>query len=210
PRLEEAELEAALADQQSSLSEAYRSLRTSIQFSGTEGMPKTLVVTSSEPAEAKSTTACKLARDFAALGKSVIIIDADMRKPSVHRKFGLDNTLGLSNLLTNTVSRENLPRVIKKTNDNGVCVMTSGTVPPNPADLLSSTKMALLVEHMASRFDLVVIDSPPVLGLSDAPILSRIAQATLLIVSSNMVTHKSAKSALKRLRAAGANIIGAG
>src|SRR5690606_15411518 len=178
-----------------------RSLRTSIQFSGTEGMPKTLMVSSSEPGEAKSTTSRKLATDFGALGTKVLVIDADMRKPTMHRQFGLDNTLGLSNLLTNSVRREDLPGTIKKTKEENVWVVTSGTIPPNPADLLSSAKMALLLEYLSSRFDLVIIDSPPVIGLSDAPIISRMAHSTLLLVSANNVSRKSAKAALKRLRA---------
>jgi len=210
PNVEEDELSGSLLDQKSGLSEAYRSLRTSIQFSGTEGMPRTLMVTSSEPSEAKSTTAYKLALDFSALGKRVLVIDADMRKPSMHRQFGLDNTLGLSNLLISSVQREDLPRTVRKTREDNVWVITSGSIPPNPADLLSSAKMALLVEFMTQRFDLVIIDSPPVIGLSDAPVLSRIAQATLLLVSVNNVSRKSAKSALKRLRSAGANVIGVG
>lgn len=209
PRVEEKALAEGLADPKSSLSEAYRSLRTSIQFSGTESTPRTLMVTSSEPSEAKSTTTYKLAMDFGALGKKVVVVDADMRKPTMHRKFGLDNTLGLSNLLTNSVRREDMPRTIRESGEENVWIVRAGTIPPNPADLLSSAKMALLVEYLEERFDLVIIDSPPVIGLSDAPILSRIAQATLLLVSTNHVSRKSAKSALKRLRAAGANIIGA-
>lgn len=210
PKIDDEELAASLADPKSGLSEAYRSLRTSIQFSGTEGMPKTLMISSSEPGEAKSTTSRKLATDFGTLGTKVLVIDADMRKPTMHRQFGLDNTLGLSNLLTNSVRREDLPGMIKKTKEENVWVVTSGTIPPNPADLLSSTKMALLVEYMSSRFDLVIIDSPPVIGLSDAPIISRIAHSTLLLVSANNVSRKSAKAALKRLHAAGANLIGVG
>ncbi|PSJ61509.1 GumC family protein [Pseudaminobacter soli (ex Li et al. 2025)] len=209
PKVDAEDLEASLADQKSGLSKAYRSLRTSIQFSGAEGMPRTLVITSSEPSETKSTSAYKIALDFGVIGKKVLIIDGDLRKPSMHRLFGLDNTLGLSNILTNSVPREDLPRTIRKTRESNIWVVTSGTIPPNPADLLSSAKMALLVEYFAGRFDLVIIDSPPVVGLSDAPILSRIAQATLLLVSANNVSRKSAKSALKRLRAAGGNVIGA-
>src|SRR5690606_38554428 len=103
PKIEEEDLAESLADPKSGLSEAYRSLRTSIQFSGTEGLPKTLMVSSSEPNEAKSTTVRKLATDFGALGTKVLVVDADMRKPIMHRQFGVDNTLGLSNLLTNSV-----------------------------------------------------------------------------------------------------------
>jgi capsular exopolysaccharide synthesis family protein len=167
------------------------------------------LVTSSEPSEGKSTTSFKLGQDFAALGARVLIVDGDLRKPNLHRLFGLDNTIGLSNLLTNTVRKEDLASIFRATKYPNVTVLTSGTIPPNPADLLSSPKMALIVTNLGKRFDLVIIDAPPVVGLSDAPILSRLAEGTLMVISTNQVTRKSAKTALKRLRAAGANVVGA-
>lgn len=209
PQVKAGELTASVSDPTSGLSEAYRSLRTAIQFSGSDGAPKILMVTSAEPSEGKSTTAYKLARDFGVLGSKVIVVDADMRKPAIHRQFGLDNTVGLSNVLTNTVAKDKLPQIIRRTSAENVWTITSGTIPPNPADLLSSQRMALLVGHLAERFDLVIIDSPPVIGLSDAPILGRLARGTLLVVSSNQVTRKAAALALKRLRSSGAHIIGA-
>ncbi|GHD05580.1 GumC family protein [Tianweitania populi] len=209
PQVKPAELAASATDPTSGLSEAYRSLRTAIQFAGADGAPKILMVTSAEPAEGKSTTVYKLARDFGVLGSKVVVVDADLRKPAVHRQFGLDNTVGLSNVLTNTVSKEKLPQVIRRTSAENVWTITSGTIPPNPADLLSSQRMALLIGHLAERFDFVIIDSPPVIGLSDAPILGRLARGTLLVVSSNQVTRKAASLALKRLRASGAHVIGA-
>ena len=136
------------------------------------------------------------------------MIDGDLRKPSQHRLFGVANTIGLSNLLTNTVRKADMPGLIKETRSGSVCVLTSGTIPPNPADLLSSPRMAVIVNNLSSRYDLVVIDGPPIVGLSDAPILGRLAEGTLFVVSMNQVTRKSAKSALKRLRAAGANVVG--
>ena len=207
--VEEREFLTSVADPKSGLSEAYRTLRTSIQFSGAEGAPKTLLVTSAEPAEGKSTTSFKLGQDFAALGAKVLIVDGDLRRPSLHRLFGLDNVLGLSNLLTNTVPKDELPAIFKKTKFDDLVVLTSGTIPPNPADLLSSPKMAMIVASLAKRFDLIIVDAPPVVGLSDAAILSRIADGTLLVVSANQVTRKAAKAALKRLRAAGGNVVGA-
>lgn len=210
PLIEGKELEADLADPKSGISEAYRSLRTSLQFSGSEGMPKTLMVTSAEPSEGKSTTVYKLAQDFAALGQRVLVIDADLRKPNLHRLFKLSNTLGLSNILTNSLNREDLPSTFRRVDENSmVWVMTSGTIPPNPADLLSSAKMASVLNLMTSRFDLVIIDAPPVIGLSDAPLLGRLTQASLLVVSSNQVSRNSAKNALKRLRASGSHVVGA-
>ncbi|RUU31321.1 polysaccharide biosynthesis tyrosine autokinase [Mesorhizobium sp. M6A.T.Ce.TU.016.01.1.1] len=209
PLVDDRELIASIADQKSGLSEAYRSLRTSLQFSGAEGAPRSLLVTSSEPSEGKSTTSFKLGQDFAALGARVLIVDGDLRKPNLHRLFGLDNTIGLSNLLTNTVRKEDLASIFRATKYPNVTVLTSGTIPPNPADLLSSPKMALIITNLGKRFDLVIIDAPPVVGLSDAPILSRLAEGTLMVISTNQVTRKSAKTALKRLRAAGANVVGA-
>ncbi|MER9133410.1 polysaccharide biosynthesis tyrosine autokinase [Mesorhizobium sp. M0768] len=209
PLVDDRELVASIADQKSGLSEAYRSLRTSLQFSGAEGAPRSLLVTSSEPSEGKSTTSFKLGQDFAALGARVLIVDGDLRKPNLHRLFGLDNTIGLSNLLTNTVRKEDLAGIFRATKYPNVTVLTSGTIPPNPADLLSSPKMALIMTNLGKRFDLVIIDAPPIVGLSDAPILSRLAEGTLMVISTNQVTRKSAKAALKRLRAAGANVVGA-
>jgi capsular exopolysaccharide synthesis family protein len=209
PLVNDRELAASIADQKSGLSEAYRSLRTSLQFSGAEGAPRSLLVTSSEPSEGKSTTSFKLGQDFAALGARVLLVDGDLRKPNLHRMLGLDNAIGLSNLLTNTVRKEDLASIFRPTKYPNVTVLTSGTIPPNPADLLSSPKMALILTNLGKRFDLVIIDAPPVVGLSDSPILSRLAEGTLMVISTNQVTRKSAKTALKRLRAAGANVVGA-
>ncbi|RVB31938.1 polysaccharide biosynthesis tyrosine autokinase, partial [Mesorhizobium sp. M7A.F.Ca.CA.004.05.1.1] len=187
PLVGDRELIASIADQKSGLSEAYRSLRTSLQFSGAEGAPRSLLVTSSEPSEGKSTTSFKLGQDFAALGARVLLVDGDLRKPNLHRLFGLDNAIGLSNLLTNTVRKDDLPGIFRPTKYPNVTVLTSGTIPPNPADLLSSPKMALILTNLGKRFDLVIIDAPPVVGLSDAPILSRLAEGTLMVVSTNQV-----------------------
>lgn len=199
----------SVVDPKSKLSEAYRSLRTSIQFSSPDGAIGALLVTSSEPFEGKSTTIFKLAQDLAQLGKKVIVIDGDLRKPKIHRFFGLDNTLGLSDILVNVDGNDKLGHLIRQTGVENVWAITSGTIPPNPADLIASQRMAALIDSLLQRFDAVLIDAPPVLGLADAPILARLARSTLLIVSTGQVTQKSALGALKRLRAAGANVIGA-
>jgi capsular exopolysaccharide synthesis family protein len=209
PLVDEREILSSIANQKSGLSEAYRSLRTSLQFSGADGTPRSLLVTSAEPSEGKSTTSFKLGQDFGILGAKVLIIDADLRKPNLHRMFGLDNTIGLSNLLTSTVRKDDLPGMFRKSKYENVTILTSGTIPPNPADLLSSPRMALILNSLCKRYDLIIIDAPPIVGLSDAPILSRLAEGTLLVVSTKQVPRKSAKAALKRLRAAGANVVGA-
>ena len=209
PAVGEGEIEAALVDPKSGLSEAYRSLRTSLQFSGTEGAPRSLLVTSAVSSEGKSTSAMKLAQDFGAVGTRVLLIDADMRRPSLHRLFGTGNALGLSNLLTNSVRRDDLPKIMQRTGFPNVTLMTAGTPPPNPADLLTSQKMALIIRALTDKYDMVILDSAPVLGLSDALILSRLVDGTLMAVSAHQVTRKSAKAALKRLRLAGGHVVGA-
>jgi polysaccharide biosynthesis transport protein len=196
-------------DTRSNISEAYRSLRTSLQFSGTENNIKTLLVTSSEPSEGKSSTVYKMAQDFAALGRKVLVIDADLRRPQLHRLYNLPNTLGLSNLLSNVVRQGDVMQLFYQTGNEHVTFLSSGTIPPNPVDLLASQKMGALLKYCSRVYDLIIIDSPPVLGLADAPILSRQADATLMVVASQGVSRKSAKSALTRLRSAGGKIVGA-
>lgn len=208
PAVSESELSRAITESQSNMSEAYRSLRTALQFSGEQGAPQILAVTSSEPSEGKSTTILKLAEDFAALGAKVLVIDADMRRPILHRLFKVDNAVGLSNLLTRTIRPSDQKMLIKQIKPH-LSLITAGTIPPNPADLLSSSRMGLILEKLSRNYDLILIDSPPVIGLSDALILGRMAEATLLVVSSDQVTRKSATNALKRLRMAGSNMVGA-
>ena len=208
PKVAEEEIAEGFNTPTSPLSEAHRTLRTSLQFTGVGDKLRTILVTSSEMSEGKTTTAFKLASDFAALGRKVLVIDADMRKPRMHRVFGTDNAFGLSNLLTNVIRSNNVTDLFRTTNNPNITLLTSGTIPPNPADILSSQKMGLTLHYCSKKFDLVIVDSPPVMGLSDAPILARQLDATLLVVSSKQVTRKSAKNALSRLKSAGANVVG--
>ncbi len=209
PLVPQSEMSEAFQNPASTLSEAYRTLRTSVQFTGTDESIRTLVITSSEPSEGKTTTTYKLAEDFAALGRRVLVIDADMRKPRMHRMFNTDNGIGLSNLLSNVVKSGTAADIFRKTNNSNITFLSAGTIPPNPADLLISQKMGLTLHYCKKRYDLVIIDSPPVMGISDAPILARQADATLMVVSTKQVTRKAAKNAYSRLRSAGANVVGA-
>lgn len=192
----------------SPISEAYRTLRTSVQFTGSDKTLRTLMVTSSEPSEAKTTTVFKLAEGYAALGKSVLVIDSDLRKPRMHKVFDTENGMGLSNLLTNVIRQDKVVDIFRETSNPNISFLSAGTIPPNPTDLLMSNKMGLTLHFCSKKYDLVIIDSPPVMGLSDAPILSRLVDATLFVVSSKQVPRKSAKNAVSRLRAVGANLIG--
>jgi len=214
PFVPEAKVVEELGNPKSSISEAYRSLRTSLQFTGTEGAPKTLVITSAEPSEGKSSTARKLAEEFGSLGMTVLLIDGDLRRPNLHRLLGVTNGMGLSNLLTNMVvkNQEEDSQGMEFLHDTpwpNVALMTAGTPPPNPANLLATEKMGLFVHACTQKFDMVIIDSPPVIGLADALLISRLGEATLMVVSANKVARKAAISALKRLKSAGGNVIGA-
>lgn len=209
PLVANAELMDAVSQNDSPISEAYRSLRTSIQFTGIEGTARTLLATSTEPEEGKTVTVYKLAQDFSALGRNVLAIDADMRRPSLHHLFETDNSVGLANLLSGVVPRNEVDTIFKATKDPNITFMPAGTIPPNPVDLLMSERMELILRMCVRQYDLVLIDSPPVLDLSDAPILSRLSDVTLLVVASKQPTRNAAKVALARLRRTGGNVVGA-
>jgi len=191
--------------QNSAFVEAYRSLRTALQFSTANGAPKSILITSATPNEGKSTTAVALARNFAQMGMSVLLIDADLRNPTLHKTFGLHNHHGLSNLLAGAARPD---AVIRTTPDKGLMVMTSGPLPPNPAELLAGSKMLSLLTVAGVKFDRIVIDGPPVLGLADVPILSNVARGTLLVVEAAETRISVANNAVKRLRLSQAFIIG--
>jgi polysaccharide biosynthesis transport protein len=193
-------------EQQTALAEAYRSLRTALQFSTADGVPKSLLVTSSRAGEGKSTSALMLAANFARLGMRVLLIDADLRRPSLHESLKIDPTVGLTNVLTGTTVS---PEAFRKSEIAGVTVMGSGPLPPNPAELLASPKMLSLLTIAAQEYDLVIIDGPPVAGLADAPMLASMAMGTLLIIDANGTRKGIARAALKRLHLARAQVIGA-
>ena len=194
-------------DPRSSFSEAYRSVRTALQFATDHGVPRTLLVTSPGSGEGKSTTAMALARNFAHLGKRVLLIEADLRNPSLHRSLGLKGQgVGLSNLLAGGCT---LAEATLDTEEPGLKVVLAGPLPPNPAELLSGSKLVSMLTVAAERYDQVILDGPPVLGLADAPILANAADGTLLVVNSAKTKINAAQAALKRLLAARARIVGA-
>lgn len=196
----------ALEDVRSAFSESYRSLRTALQFSTDRGVPRSLLITSAMPIEGKSTTALVLAMYYAQLGKRVLIIDGDLRNPTLHRSLNVDNSQGLSNYLSGSVRPTEM---IRPTEIPGLMYMPTGPLPPNPAELLMGPKMVSLLTVAAEKFDLLIIDGPPVMGLADAPILSNMAQGTLLVVRANQNRISVVRNALKRLRSARAHVVGA-
>lgn len=206
PKLEGVTPEEASMDPRSAFSEAYRSVRTSLQFSTEAGVPKVLLVTSASASEGKTTTALTLARNFAQLGRRVLLIDGDLRNPSLHRVLGSDNSMGLSNFLAGGIKPA---AAIKPTKTLRLTFIPSGPLPPNPAELLAGPKMVSLLSLAAEKFDQVIIDGPPIMGLADSPILSNLASGTLLVVEGGSTRIATAKEALKRLFGARAHVVGA-
>ncbi len=194
-----------MAKNRKSLSiEAYRSLRTSIQYSGIDTELKALVVTSSIPGEGKSTIALNLARSFSEMDKQVLLIDADLRKPTIHKKLKLSNQMGLSDLI---VQKLNPKEVIQKV-DEQFHVLTAGKIPPNPAELVESEKMSQLLSYLKETYDYIIIDTPPVLSVTDPQLLALKADGTLMVVRAEKTKQKIALNAFKELEKLNVNVIG--
>jgi polysaccharide biosynthesis transport protein len=199
-------VEDELLDPRSGISEALRSLRTALQFSTSEGLPRTLLITSSKPSEGKTTNSIQLAHALAHVGHNVLLIDGDLRNASVHRRMRISNELGLTNYLAGSKRPE---EVVQGTDTDRLVVMTSGPLPPNPAELLSSPKFPALLAMAAESFDIVVIDGPPVMGLADSPLISSVTQATMVVIAANETRRNTVRVALRRLQVGRANVIGA-
>lgn len=193
----------ALADRKSDLSEAYHSVRTALKFARPEGLPRTLLVTSTRPAEGKSTSAYAIALTIAKLGTKVLLIDADLRKPTFmsSRKDGI----GFGHLLT---SEEPMAKAIEPTKTDNLSLLPVGRFNGSAAELLSSARLGALIKEAGERFEMVVIDAPPVLGLADAPLLASVAEATVLVVESRRSRTADAQEMVRRLMDAGANLTG--
>lgn len=168
----------------SPMSEAYRTLRTNIQFSSFDEKIKTILVTSSSPGEGKTTTSSNLAVVMAQGGNKTLLIDCDQRKPSVHKVFKFSNENGLSNILVNTNEGELKNVGIHQTEIVNLHVLTSGTRPPNPAELLGSAKMKHFIEELKQIYDFIILDTPPITMVTDAQILAQYTDGCLLVVSS--------------------------
>jgi polysaccharide biosynthesis transport protein len=199
------EIEDELYDSRSAMSEAYRSLRTGLQFATSEGLPRSLLVTSSKPSEGKTTSTISLARSLAQIGLEVLLIDGDLRNASVHKRLMVSNEVGLSNYLSGAKRPE---EVVQSTDTNGLVLMTAGPLPPNPAELLNGPRFQSLIALAASSFDIVLVDGPPIMGLADAPLISTNVQATMLVVAANETRRSIVKVAFKRLQMARANVVG--
>jgi polysaccharide biosynthesis transport protein len=206
PRLPEGTTPAmAAADLRSPFAESYRSVRTALQFATADGLPRSLLLTSPGPGEGKTTSAMELARNIAQLGKRVVLVDADLRNPSLHHLTGLANNMGLSNVLAGAAE---VGDVLQKGSEPNLSVITSGPLPPNPPELLAGERLPQLLAVLRDRFDIVVLDGPPVLGLADAPLLAHLAEGTLVVAAAEQTRSDTLQSALQRLRRAHARVTG--
>lgn len=194
-----------VTDTKSIVSEQFRTIRANITFSIPDQELKTILVTSSTPGEGKSTNAANLGVVFAQEGKKVLIIDGDMRKPTLHQTFKTFNNTGLSNVLA---KRASFNEGVQETFIVGLYVMTSGPIPPNPAELLSSKAMDALILEAKKDYDIIIFDAPPLLSVSDAQILSNKCDGTLLIVDSGAVEKEVVRKAKAILSTSQARILG--
>jgi succinoglycan biosynthesis transport protein ExoP len=186
--------------------EAFRSLRTSLVFTAGAGESRVIAVTSSQPLEGKTTTACNLATALALGGSRVLLIDADMRRPGLHQIMGVENTIGLSHLL---VGQARVREAVQRTSEPNLFVITAGRTPPNPSELLASERMKSFIANLGQGpFEWIVFDTPPVLAVTDAVVLAGLVSAVVFVVGSEMTRRVHAERALATLRAGKPKSIG--
>lgn len=187
--------------------EAYKSLRTNLQFASLSKKIKKIIVTSSIPGEGKTTVAINLAIALAEAGHKVVLVDCDLRKPHVHRylRIGMNKLGGVTSILAEKLK---IDECVLKISNYGIYVLTSGPIPPNPAELLGTQQMNDLISELGQEFDYVIIDTPPVSVVTDAAVLSKIADGVVFVVRQNYTKIETAQLAKKHLENVGANVIG--
>ena len=205
PKLEKTTPKEALLDRKSDLFDAYLAIQTSLAFTTAHGIPRTFAVTSTRPAEGKSTTALALATTLARSHRKVLLVDGDMRSPSVHHLGGVDHDRGLSNFLAGD---DDIATMVFPMRDLGVTAMSAGPIPPNAAELLTGDRFAILLERLLEHYDHVIIDSPPVMGLADAPLIASRVEGVIFAVESHGIRSSLVKTALGRLASANTRIFG--
>jgi len=196
----------ALSDRKSDLSEAYLSLRTTLSFATDHGVPRVFAVTSTRAGEGKSTTSYALARSLARQNRRTLLIDADMRSPSVHHEMKVRNEVGLSNYLSGGVDAA--APLVRESDHDGLFFMSAGPQPPSAPELLSGERFLVLLNELKAQFDHIVLDAPPVMGLADAPLIASQIEGILFVIESHGTKKSMARVAIGRLRAANASILG--
>lgn len=205
PDLGKEDILVSLKDKKSVAWEAYLSLRTSLAFLTDHGVPRSFLLTSTRPNEGKSTSAFALATVLASSKKRILLIDGDMRNPSLHNMLGIKNTSGLSNFLA---GEDDLSQLIHSDNTYGFDVISAGPIPPNAAELLSSTRMRELITKLSDVYDTVMLDAPPVLGLADIPLLADSVEGVIYTIEAGGVKLRGIQSAIQRVRSSHAQIFG--
>lgn len=195
-----------LADPKSALSESYLTVLSNLAFSTDHGVPRAFMVTSSRPGEGKSTTSLAIATMLARTGKKVLLIDADMRSPSIHQLTTATNVNGLSNYLA---GENDWRRLVQPVSDRKMNIMSAGPMPPSASELLSNDRMPMLIRDLLAEFDHVVVDAPPILGLADAPLLARAMEGCVFVIEAEGVAVRGINASLDRLRLVHAHIFGA-
>ncbi|HEY6328363.1 MAG TPA: polysaccharide biosynthesis tyrosine autokinase [Blastocatellia bacterium] len=206
PEIRSEPVQMVASDNRSSAAEAYRGLRTSVLLSAAGGPPKVVMFTSGQPGEGKTTTVINTAISLAQLGSSVVIVDADLRKPGTHKVFGLKHTLGLSSYLSG--DKIELEKVIHKLSIPNLSLIPCGPIPPNPSELVSSEKMKNMLAELSAKYDHVLIDSPPLIHVTDPVILSTLVDGVILVVHGGRSTREIVRRARQELSAVGAKVFG--
>ena len=197
---------AAILYPRSPVVEGYRTLRTNIEFAGVDNPAHTILVTSAIPGEGKTTTAANLAAVFAQTGHATLLLDADLRKPGVHKMFDLQNTRGLTSLFRS--DEVQLRDVVQATEQEHLSVVTSGPLPPNPAELLRSARMRTILERLVGSYEFVIVDSPPLQAVTDAAILSALVEGTVLVVDAGRTRRGAVQNGHEALVKVGGRILG--
>jgi non-specific protein-tyrosine kinase len=194
-----------LSDPRSPVAEAYRSLRTNLEFSSLDEPLRTMVVTSPAPEAGKSTTLANLAVTLAQAGKQVILVDCDLRRPSLHDIFGVPNATGLTSVILDDITST---PPLRETGVAGLRLLTSGPLPPNPAELLGSRRMAGLIQTLREQADMVLFDAPPVIAVTDAAILASQVDGVLLVLNAGVTRREHAQRARAALDKVNARLVG--
>ena len=194
-----------LKDPKAAITDAYLSIQASLTFSTDHGIPTSLMVSSSRPSEGKSTSTYALAYSIARAGSRVLLIDGDMRSPSIHNLLSLSNEHGLSSYLAGT---NGIDEVIQHPSSEVFAVMTAGPLPPNAAELLRGSRLPALLTELRTRFDHVLIDAPPVIGIADAPILASNVEGVVFVMEAKGVRARVAQAAIERLRQGRGHLLG--
>ena len=195
-----------VSEPRSPISEAYRTLRTNLDFASLDQAVKTLVVTSAGVGEGKSTTLANLAVVSAQAGRKVILVDADLRRPMLHRIFALGNETGLTTAIMDEAAMASPP--LQETGIAGLSVLTSGPLPPNPAELMASRRMEEVIAALAGQAEQVFFDTPPVVAVTDAAVLATKVDGVLLVISAGKTRREYARTAVQRLRQINARLLG--